>query len=803
MKVFPESAGPASPAGPEYEPYTGGADGDDGDAALNLRRYASAIWRQRWLVVALSAMGLAAGAGMTFVVKPMFEAQASIQVPSTRGFGTATATRSAPLFEGRGWVELLQSFEVLDAVVRERRLYLELGALVDSSIFRGFELTERFTPGAYRMERTDGDRLKLMAEDGTLLDEAAIGDSLGRAVGFAWVPDVAGANNSVSFRVRTPRDAAVRLGREMGVQLTPEGALMRISLRSENPVTAAATINAVANRFVNVATLLKREKLSTVTGILQKQLDSARFELAAAEAALEQFKVNTITLPSDQGSAPIAPGLMETRDPVRQAFFQLRLDREDLARDQEAIRRAVSSPQDSARSLVVSLGTIRSVRESAELTSSLALLTQKRAEERQLRSAYSSSHPPLRQVEREIADLVERTIPEQVGALMRNLALRIGDLDQRIAASAREMQQIPVRTIEEARRTRDVEVSQLIYTELQSAYEQARLAELSAAPDVRLLDLAVPPTRPVRDQLLLIIAAGAMAGVGLGIAVALLRDRFDVRLRYPEQVTQELGLPILGAVPMLKSAARPTSDESDQMIEALRGTRMAMLYSHGIAGPFVTTVTSPGIGDGKSFVSMNLARSFAMSGRRTLLVDGDTRRGVQHRSLGVSRSPGLTDVLEGAVSARDAIQQVSDGGFDFLPCGTQRRVAPELLSSPAMSRLMMELRGEYQAIIVDSPPLGAGVDPLVLASITGTLVLVLRTGITDRDLAGARLGDVERLPIRVLGAVLNDVRTSEGSYRYYAYLPGYRAVDGPQEVPALPNSSEDLSSPAVAPRGSE
>jgi len=96
------------------------------------------------------------------------------------------------------------------------------------------------------------------------------------------------------------------------------------------------------------------------------------------------------------------------------------------------------------------------------------------------------------------------------------------------------------------------------------------------------------------------------------------------------------------------------------------------------------------------------------------------------------------------------------------------------------------MRSQYNVIIVDSAPLGAGVDPLVLGSLTGSLVLVFRTGVTDRELATAKLGDLDRLAIRVLGAVLNDVKAS-GMYKYYSYLPGYSA-DDEQDANAVPRT---------------
>jgi succinoglycan biosynthesis transport protein ExoP len=787
------STGPSEPA-----PYalTAGAmpvapgaefDGpEDGGGGVDIKRALAAIGRYRWLILGLALGGLAAGFGLGQIVKPIYEAQASIQIPvQPRGFGSPSPLRSAPLFEGRAWVELVRSFEVLDQVVRDLRLYLEPAVLADSAFFRQVGLDTGFVPGTYQLSSPGAGRMVLARQDGSVIEEVASGDSLGRSIGLLWAPSAPPVGRVVEFRVRMPRDAAVRLGEALGTQLPPDGALLRMSLRGQDPVLTAVTVNAVATQFVAVATLLKREKLTTVTNVLREQLESARVDLTNAEQALQLFKVNTITLPSDRGATPIATGLAETADPVRLAFFQLRLDREALVRQRDAVVRALEPSADTTRSIVVSLGTISAVRESPELLGSLNTLTEKRAEARSLRMALAPTHPQIQQIEREIAALETATIPAQAASLIQNLNVRIGEFDQRIAASSREMQQIPVRSTEEARRERNVEVAELIYSELESAYQQARLSELSAAPDVRLLDSAVPPTRPVRDQILLIIVGGMFGGLGLGIALAILLDRVDTRIRYPDQVTHDLGLSILGAVPLLVTGrdGKPRPDDAAHVLEAMRSIRMALLYAHGAAGPFITTVTSPGSGDGKSFVSANLARTFASTGRKTLLIDGDNRRGGLHRALGVDRKPGLTDILRGTVTPEDAIRTVADAGIDFLPGGTRMASAPELLASLPMQQLMLRLRGEYQAIIIDSPPLGAGVDPLVLASLSGTLVMVLRNGVTDRELAGARLDDLHRLPIRVLGAVLNDVK-AEGIYRYYSYTPGYRPED--EEEAATP-----------------
>ncbi len=768
-------------AAPEPPPYL-----EEEEGGVDLRRYMSALLRHKWLIVGLGAVGLAAGLALTKVVKPVYEVQATIQIDLiNQRAEAASPIRSDQLLQNRGWLELIRSFRVLDEVVRRRQLYLELSSEPQRRYFAGFTLAEKFTPGAFRLlVSPGGDRVSLQSRDGVVLDERAVGDSIGSRMGFHWVPSALEPGLSIDFVVRTPRDAAVRLRDAIDVPpLGVDASFMRVSLRGTDPIEITETVNALAARFVEVGAFLKRDKLTQVTEVLREQLDRSQVALRDAENALETFKIQTITLPSDRGATPIASGLSVTQDPVRTAYFRQRLDRDSLDLEREAIERALRA-SDSSTSLLVSLGAIPSVRSSTELSAALSLLSSKRAEAREMRLAYGPAHAPLQQIDREVNELERVTVPAQARALLANLTQRVRDLDARIAASGQEMQAIPARVSEESRRERNVLIQNNLYTQLQSAYEQARLAEMSAAPDVRLLDEAKVPLEPVTDQLLLIIGGGLAAGLGIGVLLALLLDRFDSRIRYPEQVTKDLGLTILGTLPLIrtKKGKGPDPDQAAQLLESTRSIRMNLAYAHGTAGTFITTVSSPGPGDGKSFTSANLARAFAAAGRRTLLIDADTRRGILHRSLGVDRKPGLLDFLRGTSERKEIIRTLPDLGCDFIPSGTRFAGGPELLASPVMAQFLMGLRSEYQAIIVDSPPLGAGVDPLVLASLCGSMVLVLRTGVTDRELAESRLHDIDRLPIRMLGAILNDVNT-EGVYRYYGYTPGYRAEDEAENEP--------------------
>jgi len=143
----------------------------------------------------------------------------------------------------------------------------------------------------------------------------------------------------------------------------------------------------------------------------------------------------------------------------------------------------------------------------------------------------------------------------------------------------------------------------------------------------------------------------------------------------------------------------------------------------------------------------------------------------------MDRRPGLLDYLGGQATMDQIARPATHAQLQLIPCGSRRQRAPELLGSSRMAQLMAELKGRFDVIIVDSPPLGAGIDPFVLASLCGNMMLVLRAGETDREMAESKLQVVDRLPIRMLGVVLNDVRSGAGMYKYYSYLSGYAAEE--------------------------
>ena len=183
-------------------------------------------------------------------------------------------------------------------------------------------------------------------------------------------------------------------------------------------------------------------------------------------------------------------------------------------------------------------------------------------------------------------------------------------------------------------------------------------------PDVAILDSAVAPRRPSTDTALSIFLVALAASVGIGLGLALVLDRVDKRFRYPEQASGELGLDVVGTVPtLLKTVKNPTArlHNQTQMVESFRSLSLTIRSAYEGIGPVQLTVSSPGPGDGKSFVSANLATALADGGYRTILIDGDIRRGSLHTIQGMEcdPSPGLLDYLAGEATLAEIVRPTS------------------------------------------------------------------------------------------------------------------------------------------------
>ena len=753
------------------------------EPGISWTRYFSALKRYKWLILFVALAGTGIGFGVTQFMTPAYQTQGTIWISENvtqQGMPSQGPIQGDPLVTPGAWADLIKSSTIMDNVVRKYSLYLWPKSQKDAPLFAGFQPLSNLHPGNYVLttDATNTHYTLTTNEGKTVVEKGATGDSVGRTVGFAWKPAASalGPSRSVAFTVVSPRDISSGLISKVDVTLPQNSQFIKLTLPGTNPQRTAMILNGIMREFVSTAGELKRRNLLEESKALADQLDTASRALKSAEGSLESFRKSTITLPSEAIMAAPATGMgagggTGGTDPALGNYFGQKAQYLQIQHDVSALQAIVRDPNNITTDAFIG---IPSAQTSLALQSALQDLSKREAALRAARESYTDEHKIVQDLRLSVQTMRTQTLPQVINTLIGELQGRATDLNRQMANASSELKDIPPRTIETMRLQREVVSRSSLYSMLQQRYAELQLAAAAATPDVSILDTAVAPVAPTKNTAPTILLLALVVSFGASIGLALLLDHTDPRLRYPEQVTRELGLSILGAVPTIKRsrAGDPDPEEAAQVIESFRTIRMAITNQYDASGSAMLTVSSPGAGDGKSLVCSNLALSFAEAGYRTVLVDGDTRRGQLHAMFGANRRPGLLDLLGGDAPFEAVLRSTTHERLTLIPCGTRRHRGPELLHSQAMSQFIAELRRRYDVVVVDSPPLGAGVDPFVLAAATQNMLIVLRTGATDRKMAESKLKLLDRLPVRMLGAVLNDIR-AQGEYKYYSYLYGY------------------------------
>jgi capsular exopolysaccharide synthesis family protein len=783
-------------------PY-GGSDlppSGGGRSTNPLVRLIAAIRRFWWLILLTTVAGAALGFVATRFMPPKYVVEGTIFIEE-RG-GTSGPVDAGGFLSGSQWIELLKRPTVIEPVVMQQRLYVvgpnpsatgssrEGPSGPDAALFEDFGITEGFLPGEYTLKITpDGRNWELLHTVTSRRATGTVADSVGREFGLLWLPRYRERWSGETFRftLLTPREVTNDIAGALGTQMAARSArFVTVTYDGTDGERAARTLNSVMRRLVSEAALLKRQTLTEEARAIDTQLEQAYTRLTEAELALQNFGIATATSPRDDAALP--PGSQMALPSTFGTYFAQRATIDSLRRDRRELVSVVERTRagDLTTDQMLAIGAVRTSPDLSRILNDISTA------EAEIRSMIDGGRGPewrdLVNARERVRELRTTTLPAYADAVIRRIDEDLASREGRLQTVEREMRDIPTRTITQQRLARELELARGTHADIQRRAEIARLQEASSLSDLRILNDAVAPLRPSKNRKTVILALALLAGLGTGVGIAFLLDMLDKRFQYADQVTSGLGLSILGVIPEIKRAKgkTPTAEEAAQVVEAFRSVRLNLAHIFPETGPITMTVSSPSPGDGKSLISSNLALSFAEAGYRTMLIDGDTRRGEMHRTFGIERRPGLLDHLVGECTMEQAFRPSTHAKLTLMPHGSRHRNAPELLGSRRMHELLAALKERFEVILIDSPPLGAGIDPFVLSTVTGNLMLVVRAGSTERDLAEAKLEVVDRLPIRLVGAVLNDVRTSMAEYKYYSYSYGYSATDEIEETPQLP-----------------
>lgn len=289
---------------------------------------------------------------------------------------------------------------------------------------------------------------------------------------------------------------------------------------------------------------------------------------------------------------------------------------------------------------------------------------------------------------------------------------------------------------------------------------------------------------------------GALMGLGLSAAGAYLLDMADKSFRTPDEIRKRLGLSIIGHVPYVPAPTEPvmTVDGAGNPVEldpgllalhqpmspsseGFRGIRTALYFNTHAQRHKVIQVTSPNMGDGKTTLITNLAVTIAQSGRKVLIVDADLRRPRVHRAFGLAGKIGLAEVIAGTAELDEAIQITVVPNLSVLPCGRRPQNPAELLTSPRFEDVLDDLRGAFDYVLIDTPPLLAVSDPCIVAPRMDGLILAIRVAKNGRPSAERARDILVGLKVNCIGLVVNGVgkhsSMSGYGYEHYKYADEY------------------------------
>jgi capsular exopolysaccharide synthesis family protein len=733
-------------------------------------RYFDAIRRYSPLIIALALLGSVVGLYAARRVRPLYQADATIWINTpARGADQNGPISQPELLASGSWVELMRSFAIVDPIVRDLKLNVTYARPSDSTIFNSFEWKPATRSGAYALTvDARGQNYTLSSAGGVVIERGPVGDSVGRKAGMSWLPDksLVTAGRVIQFGVASPRRTAAGLVSSVHASLPDDGQFLKITLTGTDPRRTARTVNAWASQLVTSAGGLKKSHLVEFKKILGQQLALAEGQLRSSEDDLERFRVNTITLPR-AGGTTAGDGAAQS-DPTVGSYFQQKAALDELRSERSMLERMIADANGGPINTQGFLQLPTILNTAPQLRSAIEELSLRQATLRTEQQFLTDANPRIRQLAEAVRVLQMETIPKITRDVVNSLKAREPELGTRISAGSQELRAIPARATEEMRLARRVTASESLYNSLKARYEEVSIAEVQTTPDLSVLDTAMTPIFPTSNEAPRLLLLAVVASIGLAFGIALILDRLDRRFRYPEQATHELGLSIAGTVPRIKANSRGDIklEVMSQAVESFRTIRLALRYDFPDNVPIVLGVTSPAKGDGKSLVAANLGLAFASAGNRTLLIDGDVRCGELHNTFEQPVSPGLVDFLHGQASVDSIVRPTQSKNLFLIARGTRKNRAPELLVSELMNSLVHAMRLQFDVVIIDSPPLVAGIDAYALAAAAGAMLIVLRPAQTDRKLAAAKLEVLDRLPIRILGAVLNAV-PGGGAYRYY------------------------------------
>jgi capsular exopolysaccharide synthesis family protein len=708
------------------------------------------IVRHRRIVAAVFLITVGVVMMQTYSTVPIYRAKAQILIQDERSTAVSALKETDPAF----WADPEPYYKTQYNILRSRGLARRVVRSLDLRDVPEFNGRTPQPPGPLAAVAAVRARLK---------------SAVASIAALARPP--AQAESDAPGSDETREEAAYIGGVIARVQVAPVAGtrLVDVYFDSADPAFAIRAVNALADEYVQQNLELRLQNIDKTLVWLTDELQKQQRKVTDSEQALADYRSSQNALSLDDRQNIVVARLNSLNESVTRART-MRVQKESLFNQV----RSVDANSDSILA-------VPAVATSAPVVDLKGRIAGLEADKARLASRYGPQHPEMiklegqlaqarHQLKAEAAKVLEQLRSDYQAAAAEERSLSASLEEQKNAAMDLDRKSASYTVLE-----REAETNRQVYQQLLQQEKELRVISNSRANNVQVMDRAdgagqIAPT-PRRDWMMAILL-GTLLSIGLAFGI----EYFDDTVKTPEDVTRRLKLPLLGIVPAVRGDRVPvlTGPVPHDFGEAFRSLRTSLVFtSGGGEGARVIAVTSTQPLEGKTTTACNLAAALALGGARVLLIDADMRRPGLHKAMSLQNTVGLSHLLVGQARVRDAVQRTGEPNLFVITAGRTPPNPSELLASERMKGFVKNLAaGPFDWVVIDTPPVLAVTDSVILSQMVSGLVFVIGAEMTRRMHIERAVETLAASRPRLVGAVLNRVDFEANKYyysRYYGY----------------------------------
>ncbi|HEX2958518.1 MAG TPA: polysaccharide biosynthesis tyrosine autokinase [Chitinispirillaceae bacterium] len=559
--------------------------------------------------------------------------------------------------------------------------------------------------------------------------------------------------------------------------------IIELSYKNADPEMARDVLNELCRTYIEYRREVNTQEVSRLLSKLELQINKLQKELTSKENDLRYFKEDNQMVQLSSETNITVSKLSEMELSIQKTNLDIIENRER----QQQLKSQISNQE---------LNIVQSMTFSDPFKNRLSALE---LELNTLSAEYSPEHFKVKSIKEQIErlknatidsmsreaasqTLIKNPIRQSMVHEMINLTIEISALETKRIAQEKiierlnsELLKLPQLEQRYIFLQRETESSLQTLRILKSKFEETKIRKDSQESDLKVLEMAQTPVVPIRKVKFTIIIIGLLAGIIIGIALAFVIEFLDQSLKDPLEVEKTLELPLLGIVPHIE-ADQDLFEQKDltknilEPFRALRANLKHIATTHRLKTFIICSAVK---GEGKTTLSANLAITFAMDGKKVILIDADLRRSQMHTLFNIPKKTGLADYLLGSASVEDILKPTKYENLFIITSGERPSNPAELLGTWRFDTLIEELRARGDFVIFDSPALLPVSDTITMAPKMDGCLLVVRTLWTPLKAAKQAKNQLKRIGCRIFGGILNGVVHSKGYYPYYYGYYGY------------------------------